>query len=69
MERDSAVFVVADGTEKEIPLSKIVAAHQPNAMGVLAKLGAYGQNAWSFLSDDPREANTEGGVFPAIFGR
>ncbi|MBK8327049.1 MAG: phosphate ABC transporter permease PstA [Moraxellaceae bacterium] len=68
MERDSAVFVVADGTEKEIPLSKIVAAHQPNAMGVLAKLGAYGQNAWSFLSDDPREANTEGGVFPAIFG-
>ena len=68
MERDSAVFVVADGTEKEIPLSKIVAAHKPNAMGVLAKLGAYGQNAWSFLSDDPREANTEGGVFPAIFG-
>jgi phosphate transport system permease protein len=23
---------------------------------------------WSFLSDDPREANTEGGIFPAIFG-
>ena len=21
-----------------------------------------------FLSEDPREANTEGGVFPAIFG-
>jgi phosphate transport system permease protein len=23
---------------------------------------------WDFLSDDPREANTEGGIFPAIFG-
>lgn len=68
MERDSAVFVVADGSEKEIPLSKIVAAHKPNAMGVFAKLGAYAHNAWAFLSDDPREANTEGGVFPAIFG-
>jgi phosphate transport system permease protein len=33
MERDSAVFVVADGSEKELPLSKIVAAHKPNDMG------------------------------------
>jgi len=68
MERDSAIFVVADGSEKELPLSKIVAAHKPNDMGVFAKLGAYAHNVWAFLSDDPREANTEGGVFPAIFG-
>ena len=25
-------------------------------------------NVWVFLSEEPREANTEGGVFPAIFG-
>jgi phosphate transport system permease protein len=68
MERDTAVFVVANGTEKEIALSKIVAANKPNEMSVLAKLGAYAHNVWAFLSDDPREANTEGGVFPAIFG-
>lgn len=68
MERDSAVFVVADGSEKEMSLSKIVAAHQPNNMGVFAKLAVYFSNVWAFLSDDPREANTEGGVFPAIFG-
>lgn len=68
MERDTAIFVVANGTEKEIALSKIVAAHKPNDMNVFAKLGAYGHNVWAFLSDDPREANTEGGVFPAIFG-
>lgn len=68
MSRDSAVFVVADGSEKELPLSKIVTAQKPNDMGVVAKLAAYGHNVWAFLSDDPREANTEGGVFPAIFG-
>jgi phosphate transport system permease protein len=68
MERDSAIFVVADGSEKELPLSKIVAANKPNDMSVFAKLGTYAHNAWAFLTDDPREANTEGGVFPAIFG-
>lgn len=66
--RDSAVFVVADGTEKEIPLSKIVSAIKPNAMSPIAKLATYFHNVWLFLSGDPREANTEGGVFPAIFG-
>lgn len=66
--RDSAVFTLADGSEKEIPLNKIVAAHQPNAMNVVEKLGTYFHNLWLFLASDPREANTEGGVFPAIFG-
>lgn len=66
--RDSAVFVAADGTEKEITLDKIVAANKPNDMGVISKLGTYFHNIWMFLSGDPREANTEGGVFPAIFG-
>jgi phosphate transport system permease protein len=37
-------------------------------MGIGDKLVAYFANIWSFLADDPREANTEGGVFPAIFG-
>jgi phosphate transport system permease protein len=66
--RDSAVFVLADGSEKEIPVNKMVHATQPNAMSVAGKLGTYFHNLWSFLAGDPREANTEGGVFPAIFG-
>jgi len=52
----------------DISLNKIVAATQPNAMNVLEKLGHYFKNLWHFLSGDPREANTEGGIFPAIFG-
>ena len=66
--RDSVVVKTADGREQEIALSKVVRAYQPNAMGVLAKLGFYFAKIWEFLSDDPREANTEGGIFPAIFG-
>ncbi|MFN3585894.1 MAG: phosphate ABC transporter permease PstA [Moraxellaceae bacterium] len=68
MARDSAVFLTPDGSEHEIPLMKIVGATMPNAMGLLGKLGTYFHNLGNFLFDDPREANTEGGVFPAIFG-
>ncbi len=68
MARDSAVFVLPDGSEHEFPVMKIVGANKPNAMNVFSKLGTYFHNAGSFLFDDPREANTEGGVFPAIFG-
>lgn len=66
--RDVATFVAADGTTKELPLKAIVSASRPNDMSVFGKIRAYGENLWQFLSGDPREANTEGGVFPAIFG-
>lgn len=66
--RDSVTVSTVDGREQDIALSKVVRAYQPNAMGVTAKLGFYFAKIWEFLSDDPREANTEGGIFPAIFG-
>ncbi|MET0379440.1 MAG: phosphate ABC transporter permease PstA [Spongiibacteraceae bacterium] len=66
--RDSLVAEVADGQTVEITLDKIVRAYRPNAMGVFAKLQFYAAKLWEFLADDPREANTEGGIFPAIFG-
>ena len=52
----------------EIPLAKIVRAYQPNALNFFEKTILYFQKIWEFVSDDPREANTEGGIFPAIFG-
>ena len=67
-ERDSIVLEIQDGREREINLSQIVIAFQPNAMSTLDKLGHYFAKVWEFVSDEPREANTEGGVFPAIFG-
>ncbi len=66
--RDSATVRTADGREVELSLGKVVRAYQPNAMSPLGKLQFYGAKLWEFVSDDPREANTEGGVFPAIFG-
>ena len=66
--RDSIVVRTADGREQEITLGKVVRAFQPNAMSTLDKLGFYFAKLWEFVSAEPREANTEGGVFPAIFG-
>jgi phosphate transport system permease protein len=40
----------------------------PNQMGVGAKSVHYVAKVWEFVADDPRESNTEGGVFPAIYG-
>jgi phosphate transport system permease protein len=68
VQRDVLVTRIADGTTREINLSQVVRATQPNAMGVFAKLGYYLERFWEFLSGYPREANTEGGIFPAIFG-
>ncbi|HCL75591.1 phosphate ABC transporter permease PstA [Stutzerimonas nitrititolerans] len=66
--RDSIAVRTLDGRELEISLGKVVRAYQPNAMSVPQKLGFYGAKIWEFVSDEPREANTEGGIFPAIFG-
>jgi phosphate transport system permease protein len=68
LNRDTATFILADGSSKDLPVGQILHASKPNDMSVPAKLGMYFANIWSFLADDPREANTEGGVFPAIFG-
>jgi len=68
MRRDSYVIEVMGGKKVEQPLAKVVRAYQPNAMSVTDKLIHYIEKVWEFVSDDPREANTEGGIFPTIFG-
>lgn len=66
--RDQILMEAMDGRQLEIPLASIVRAYQPNAMSWGEKVGFYVAKIWEFVSDDPREANTEGGVFPAIYG-
>lgn len=66
--RDSFVGRAMNGQEVEVSLSKVVRIYQPNAMGLFDKIGFYGEKLWEFMSAEPREANTEGGIFPAIFG-
>ncbi len=66
--RDSVVVKTESGNEIDIPLAKVVRIYQPNTMGLFKKIGHYGMKLVEFLTDEPREANTEGGIFPAIFG-
>jgi phosphate transport system permease protein len=66
--RDSVIMQTGSGREVELPLHTIIDAWKPNAMNLPQQLAHYFRKAWSFISEDPREANTEGGIFPAIFG-
>jgi phosphate transport system permease protein len=65
---ETLVMTTVGGETKEMPVGTVVRAIRPNEMGSLAKLGLYLQRSGEFVAGDPREANTEGGIFPAIFG-
>ena len=63
-----ALFATATGQQRSIATADIVRPYNPNAMGLMAKCGHYLAKIGELLWDNPREANTEGGLFPAIFG-
>lgn len=67
-ERYQLVLATAQGQTKTIALSEIVRAYPANRLSLFQKTGLYIQRWREFLLDEPREANSEGGVFPAIFG-
>ena len=68
MNKPSFVATLADGNDKTVQFAVVVRAFRPNAMGFFDKVAFYFEKLWEFLTADPREANTEGGIFPAIFG-
>ncbi|HQU28151.1 MAG TPA: phosphate ABC transporter, permease protein PstA, partial [Nitrospirales bacterium] len=68
LNRYRVTLVDIGGKEKSLPVGTIVKAWSPNRMSIPEKIGMYIRNFWTVLSEEPREANTEGGIFPAIFG-
>ncbi len=56
------------GREVTLPLSSLVRYYAPNQLGLGDEVAVYASRWWEFLTAEPREANTEGGVMPAIFG-
>jgi phosphate transport system permease protein len=69
--QDLAVTVeLADaaGRTKTLPLSQIVRLYPANGISFWEQLSVYFARWAEFLTAQPREANTEGGVMPAIFG-
>jgi phosphate transport system permease protein len=67
-DRYRILVAAADGKEKAIRLADVVRAYPANQISWAGKFQVYLDRWAEFLSDDPREANSEGGVFPAIFG-
>lgn len=65
---ETLLMEAADGTRREIPVGYVVRLVQPNRIGTGKSVALYMSRVWEFLVDEPRESNTEGGIFPAIFG-
>ncbi|MGE0072873.1 MAG: phosphate ABC transporter permease PstA, partial [Thiomonas sp.] len=66
--RDAVIVETASGDKVTIPLAKVAQVYRSNDMSFGQKVGFYFAKLWAFITEDPREANTEGGIFPAIFG-
>ena len=66
--RYSLIVKTAEGDERDIDLLNIVRVYYPNRMSITQQAGFMISKVYEFLVEDPRESNTEGGVFPAIFG-
>ncbi len=64
----TVTFEAAGGREKEMRALDLYRAYPANDLGVGQRAAIYAGRLWTFFSDDPRESNTEGGIFPAIFG-
>jgi phosphate transport system permease protein len=56
------------GQTADIKVADIVRAYPANQLGLREKLSIYASRWVEFLADEPREANSEGGVWPALFG-
>lgn len=66
--RDNVVVRDMRGESVTLSLGNVLDATWPNDMGLVAKTLHWFSEIGKFVSGEPREANTEGGVFPAIFG-
>ena len=68
LESGKLVNRLPTGEVREVPIGSLMGFYFPNRLSVMERTGHLIAEIWHFLSRDPREANTEGGIFPAIFG-
>ncbi|PLX95982.1 MAG: phosphate ABC transporter, permease protein PstA [Desulfuromonas sp.] len=64
----TVTMTTIDGREKTLIAADVLRTWQPNIMTVGEKTLFYLGKLWELFSAEPRESNTEGGLFPAIFG-
>jgi phosphate transport system permease protein len=64
-----AKLVLASGDDTlEIPLANVIEVIWSNRLGLAGRIWHAVRQGVLFLLTEPREANTEGGIFPALFG-
>ena len=65
-----ASLVARDAADREVvvPLTQVIRAWFPNRLDTWGRVQLYASRLGEFIFDEPREANTEGGLMPAIFG-
>ena len=66
--RARLTLATATGEQKEMPVLDVYRAYAANHLTWWDRVGVYMSRLSEFLTGDPRESNTEGGIFPAIFG-
>ena len=64
----SLVSQDAAGREVVVPLTQVIRAWFPNRLDTWGRVKLFSSRLGEFIFDEPREANTEGGLMPAIFG-
>ncbi len=67
-QEDTLVYRLVTGEQRSMPVGQIVDYYYPNRLSLPGRVQVFAGHVWGFLSGYPREANTEGGIFPAIFG-
>jgi phosphate transport system permease protein len=65
---EKLVYRLSSGEEKTQDVAEIIQFYAPNRLSFWQRFQWFLSHALAFLSEEPREANTEGGIFPAIFG-
>ncbi|MCH2205392.1 MAG: phosphate ABC transporter permease PstA [Lentisphaerales bacterium] len=68
LHQHSMTYTTASGYEGKVSIGNVIHYLYPNRLSGSEKFGMFFSNAWSFLTEEPRHANTEGGIFPAIVG-
>ncbi len=68
LEDNHLIYELPSGGTRRLATGNLVDFYYPNQLNFLERLGRFFQKIGRFLTEEPREANTEGGVFPAIFG-
>jgi phosphate transport system permease protein len=66
------LVLLEDGAGKDfgkaVPISQVLRVDEVNALSLPGRVGLFLGRFWRFISQEPREANTDGGIWPAIFG-